>query len=112
MFCQRLNQLLQKQGISALALAKDIGVPKSIVYEWKAGKRSPSAENMRKMSEYFGVSLSYLMGKESEGEEEELLLLLRQAKQLSPQDHADLVASFKQSLDLYLRTKQGSKNDR
>ncbi len=102
-----LSELLSRRGITALTLAKEIGVPKSIVYEWKTGKREPSAANLRRLSEYFGVSMASLMEQEEQSEEE-LILLLRQAKQLSPEDHAALVQSFKQSVDLYLRAKQGN----
>lgn len=107
MFSEILEKLLAERGISALTLSKEIGIPKSILYEWKSGKREPSTANLRRLADYFGVTPGYLLGREEEDGEEELLVLLRQAKQLSPTDHDELVQSFKHSLSLYLRTKQG-----
>ena len=48
--------------MNPLSLAKEIGVPKSIVYEWRQGVREPSMENLLRLSDFFGVSLEYLTG--------------------------------------------------
>ena len=112
MFAKIFVQLLQTKNTTALELSKKIGVPKSIVYEWKNGKRQPSAENLMKLADYFGVSVCYLMtGKEfndSENEsddEKELLLMLRAAKRISSEDHDLLVSDFKRNITLYLEAK-------
>ena len=49
MFSDILTELLGERGINTLRLAKEIGVPKSLVYEWKNGEREPSVANMVKI---------------------------------------------------------------
>lgn len=105
MFSEKLSALLADRGISALTLAREIGVPKTMVYEWKTGVREPSAANLRRLGDYFGVSVGWLLEQQT-SDDEELLVLLRRAKELSPREHDELVASFKQSLNRYLSAKQ------
>ena len=113
MFTERFNGLLKSRGINAVTLAKKIGVPKSIVYEWKSGARDPSLENMLRVADYFGVSLEYLTGREDEETdiEKELLVLLRAARDISVEDHDALVNSFKSNLNIYLRSNDRSKKE-
>lgn len=59
---RRIEQLLQTNGITAYKLCKDIGIPQQTFSNWKLGKSKPSASNLKKIADYFGVSLSWLMG--------------------------------------------------
>lgn len=107
MFSNILIDLLNQNGLNALTLAKQIGVPKSVVYEWRSGEREPSVENLVKLSDFFGVSLEYLTGRPEEDNdplEKELVVLLRAARNTSRKDYEALVAGFKSHLDTYLRT--------
>jgi len=64
-----------------------------------------------KLSEYFGVSMAYLLGGAEtlpscdDNSEKELALMLRAARQLSPEDHDELVETLKKNVALYLRAK-------
>ncbi len=107
MFKDIFAKLLKEKRTNALRVAKEISVPKSVVYEWKSGEREPSVENMLKLSEYFSVSLEYLTGREGEelGAEKELIVMLRAARAISQEDHDKLISSFKKDLDDYLSSK-------
>jgi transcriptional regulator with XRE-family HTH domain len=113
MFVDNLNYLLKLKKINAMTLATAIGVPKSIVYEWVHGKREPSMENLMKLSDYFGASLDYLTGRPERRDpaEEELIMLLRATKIISPDDHDALIHTFKENLDDYLRSQGKEKTD-
>ncbi len=113
MFVDNLNYLLKIKKMNAMALAHAIGVPKSIVYEWVHGKREPSMENLMKLSDYFGVSLDYLTGRPESRDpaEEELIVLLRAAKIISPDDHDALLRSFRENLDDFLRSQTKETDD-
>lgn len=64
------EQLLQKYGVSAYKVAKETGVTQSTLSDWKRGRSTPKTENMKKLADYFNVSLEYLMsGEEKEGGE-------------------------------------------
>ncbi len=107
MFCNIFSKLIKERKSNPLQIAKDIGVPKSIVYEWKDGKREPNVQNMVKLSEYFNVSLEFLTGKVDfdDAEEKELIVMLRAAKQISEEDHDMLIKNFKNNLNSYLHSK-------
>lgn len=112
MFESRFCALLKERNVTALTVAKEIGVPKSIVYEWKSGVREPTMQNLRRLSDYFGVSVAWLIGQENDepdAGEKDLILLLREAKKISPEEHDELVEGFRRNLGLYLRAK--GKND-
>ena len=111
-FYERFNALLQERGVTPLRLAKEIGVPKSIVYEWKNGVREPSADNLKKLSAYFGLSVSSILGiDDPDDKEQEVLMLLRQTRQLSEKDHEILLDGFRQTLKLYLSARGGDNSD-
>lgn len=46
-------------------LGMEIGVAESTVSQYETGKRQPDYETLLKLSEYFGVSVDYLLGRES-----------------------------------------------
>ena len=107
--------LLQERGISALKLAQDTGIPKSIVYEWRGGVRMPSAENLFKLSRYFNVSLDALIsvGESAQDiprtaasipdvEERELIILLREARKVSGEERERIIEKFRRGIDKYL----------
>ena len=59
------EQLLQKYGLTAYKVSKETGVTQSTLSDWKRGRSTPKTENMKKIADYFGVSVEYLMtGKE------------------------------------------------
>lgn len=60
---ETVKELCKERGISLNQLEIEIGVAKG--YLSKLGKSKPSSKNLQKISDYFGVSLDYLMtGKE------------------------------------------------
>ena len=64
------EQLLQERGITAYKVSKDTGVTQSTLSDWKRGRSTPKTDNMKKIADYFGVTLDYLMtGKESSKED-------------------------------------------
>jgi transcriptional regulator with XRE-family HTH domain len=63
MFTVIFGELLQKRHITSYKIAKETGIPKSIVYEWTAGIRAPTIDNLIKIADYFNVSTDYLLGR-------------------------------------------------
>lgn len=64
------EQLLQKYGISSYKVAKETGVTQSTLSDWKRGRSTPKSENMKKIADYFGVSIDYLMTGKDDSEKE------------------------------------------
>lgn len=59
----RIKNLANKQGKSLQKVAGDLGFSPSYFYNLKS-KKSPSAEHLAKVADYFHVSVDYLLGRE------------------------------------------------
>lgn len=59
-------KLLKEHGVTAAQVAKSTGIPQSTLSEWKHGNYQPKADKMKKIADYFGVSVAYLMGESNE----------------------------------------------
>lgn len=60
-FYDRVNELCRERGISITALALALGFSKGTPTNWKTMTKPPRAENVKKIAEYFGVTVSSLM---------------------------------------------------
>ena len=49
-------------------MSRELGFSNAVFSQWKKRKQNPSAESLRKMAEYFQVSVDYLLGYETEKE--------------------------------------------
>lgn len=59
-----LKMLRQEANVGQVELAKAIGVSNGIISLWESGKREPTMSSLISLSNYFKVSLDYLVGKE------------------------------------------------
>lgn len=69
-FSKNLCNLMQKREVSSYKLAKDIGVHVSTVSNWRKGKR-PQIEHVKRVADYFDVSIDELLSADSDNNEEE-----------------------------------------
>ena len=60
-FFDRYTALCNEKGKSVNGIAKEIGLPSSNITNWKNGK-IPRAESLKKIADYFGVTVDYLQG--------------------------------------------------
>jgi len=51
------------KGIKQIELADEMGVNQSAVSNWETGRNEPDNNTLRRLSEYFGVSIDYLLGR-------------------------------------------------
>lgn len=63
LIAQRITELLKAYNLTQYSLAKHIGISPSAVCNWLNGKKEPSIESLWKLSEFFDVSIDYLVGK-------------------------------------------------
>lgn len=65
-FNEIFNELMTSRSLSNYQLGKDTGISDSLIGYWRNGKRKPSLENLRILSEYFNTTVDFLItGKES-----------------------------------------------
>jgi len=65
---QILNNLMESKSISAYKMSKDTGISDRLIGYWKKSEKLPSAENLMIISNYFGVSIDYLLTGENRKE--------------------------------------------
>lgn len=84
----RLKALRLKKGKSLQEVADDAGVSKAHIWEIeRGGSQNPSMELLKKLADFFEVSVSSLVGEEPPPkDQEELIVLYRDLKDLSPAD--------------------------
>lgn len=55
------SKLLQIYGVTPYKVSKETGISQSTLSDWKKGKITPKSDTMKKIADYFGVSVDYLM---------------------------------------------------
>jgi len=60
---ENLKLLRKQKGISQLKLAGVLGVSRSTIAMWENGLSQPDHENLIKLSDYFNVTVDFLLGK-------------------------------------------------
>ena len=102
MFWENYLSLCARSGKSANAVAKELSIASGTVSEWKKG-RVPQNATLRKIADYFGISVEKLLGNVSEDDElneyleelrtrPELKMLFSLAKNATKQDIEQAVA--------------------
>ena len=62
-----LREIRLKKGYNQLKVAMDLNISREAISFYETGKRSPDVEMLIKLSEYFNVSIDYLIfGREFE----------------------------------------------
>jgi len=56
-------KLLQIRSISAYKLSADTGISQGLISNWKKGTKTPAAENLIVIADYFDISVDYLLGR-------------------------------------------------
>ena len=98
-FSERLKALRERRGLSQVDLAKMARLQPTAISHFETGTRSPSYDNLRKLSDALNVSTDFLMGR---SEKEEMVgpgadSLFRGIEKLSEQDR-EAILMMKEAL--------------
>lgn len=63
MIGKRIAELRKEKGMTQEELAKALNITRSALSLYEIGKRDPDTETVKKLADFFGVSIDYLMGK-------------------------------------------------
>lgn len=85
------KQLLQRYGITAYKVSKETGVTQSTLSDWKRGRSTPKTENMKKLADYFGITVDYLMTGIDTPKQKE--------RELTPKDQRDIAKDLDSIMD-------------
>ena len=61
MILARIRQLCERHGCTLTKLEKECGLANATIRRWETA--SPSADNLAKVADYFGVSVDFLLGR-------------------------------------------------
>ncbi len=56
-----LRAIRKKKGLNQLKVAMDLSISREALSYYETGKRSPDVEMLLRLSDYFGVSIDYLI---------------------------------------------------
>ncbi|MBD5086669.1 MAG: helix-turn-helix transcriptional regulator [Clostridiales bacterium] len=66
MFAENLKMLRKEKKITQTELANHFGYSHVAILKWENGEREPNFDTLKKLADYFGVSIDYLLGHEVE----------------------------------------------
>lgn len=58
----RIDKLINERGITSKQLAQEIGVSQGNISDWRKDRSKPSSEVLKRIAEYFNVSIDFLYG--------------------------------------------------
>ena len=58
----RLKEIRKAKKISQVKLAMDLSMSQNTISRYETGKREPSIEELKRIADYFNVSVDYLLG--------------------------------------------------
>lgn len=58
---KRYVELRDKKGVTDYKVSKETGISKSSFSEWKSGRSKPKADKLKKIADYFGVTIEYFL---------------------------------------------------
>jgi len=59
---KRIEELRSKEGLTRPALSAALGLPRNAIEKFETGRQTPTKEQQKKLADYFGVCLAYLLG--------------------------------------------------
>lgn len=92
----RLKQLRIKKNKSLQEVADAVEASKAHIWEIeRGGSKNPTMELLNKLADYFQVSVSYLVGENTDEREAELVAMYRDLKKLTPAERERMRAIMK-----------------
>ncbi len=106
MFASRLRALRKERGLTLQQLAKHFGMRHYTLSKYETGSRKPDMEMLKKLSDFFGVSVDYLIGESPVRDKEETVILNKSINmpELPPEAYKELEDFIE-----YLRKKYNNK---
>lgn len=66
----RLKELRKEKGLTQQGLADELGITKRTYIYWEQGERQIKPDKAKKLADYFGVSVGYLLGYDNDFEKQ------------------------------------------
>ena len=63
---KRLKELRKEKNILQKDVAKELNIKNTTYSNWEVGVSEPDIQSLKKLADFFGVSIDYLVGREEE----------------------------------------------
>lgn len=63
---KKFKELLVKSNKTTYQISKETGISQTAFSNWKSGRSDPSLESLKKLADYFSVSIEYFLSEEKE----------------------------------------------
>nr|DAI80046.1 MAG TPA: Repressor protein CI [Caudoviricetes sp.]DAZ54115.1 MAG TPA: Repressor protein CI [Caudoviricetes sp.] len=63
-FCRRLRMLRERKHLKRRVLAELCGLSQHMIRRYEEGEMEPKSSSLEALSDYFGVTVDYLLGRE------------------------------------------------
>ncbi len=87
----RIAELRKQKDLSQSKLGEILGVAQNTICNWEMGHRQPDNESLIKMADLFSVTTDYILGRDNEDMPEEIIILNRAAKKMTPEKRKKLL---------------------
>lgn len=57
-----IRNLCHQKGCTIAEIERDLGIGNGVIAKWEKGKKSPPVDTLRKIAEYFDVTIDYICG--------------------------------------------------
>ena len=101
-FAERIKELRINKGLTQQELGNIFGVTSTGVSYWESGKAIPNMDIINKLSDYFGVTIDYMIGKKELDENNKGMILFRKAEQVNEKDKKRLYDIINSTIDAFL----------
>ena len=58
---KKFTELLDKTNKTAYQVSKDTGISQTAFSNWKSGRSEPGLDSLKKLADYFNVSIEYFL---------------------------------------------------
>lgn len=58
---EKFAKLVEAKGITVHQVSKATKIPYSCLADWKSGRSKPKADKLKKLADYFGVTVDYFI---------------------------------------------------
>lgn len=101
-FAERIKKLRIEKKMTQQELGSKFGLTSTGVSYWESGKAIPNMEMMNKLSDFFGVTIDYLIGKNELDENDEGMILFRKAEKVNESDKQKMYNIINSTIDAFL----------
>jgi transcriptional regulator with XRE-family HTH domain len=111
MLKDNLIKARNSKGYTQNDVAKILNVKRQTYGAYERGVSTPDIETLQKLAEIFGTTIDSLLDKQEPAAEEpsklekKLIILSRNAKNMSEEERNELTEYFEKTIDIYLKAK-------